>query len=60
MEPWQNPEHYKGTRTERCLGCGKGCAKSPWGKWCFKCNVERMQRINARLAPVRKALGMDN
>jgi hypothetical protein len=57
MEPWEDPEQYKGLPTERCLGCGKGCTESPWGKWCFKCNTERMRRIEARLAPVRRLLG---
>ena len=38
----------------RCLGCGKlGCITA-WGKWCFKCNVERMERINAQFDKVRK------
>lgn len=60
MEPWENPERYKGDLTVRCNGCGEPCAKTSWGKWCYECNVVRMRRINARLAPVRKALGMDN
>lgn len=60
MKPWEDRKHYEGEQTVRCNGCGDPCAKSPWGKWCYDCNVIRMRRINARLAPVAKALGMED
>lgn len=59
MEPFEDPTRYEGEKTEKCLGCRAPCTKSPWGKWCYDCNVKRIRRINARLAPVAKALGLD-
>lgn len=51
MQPYQDPNH-PGNKIRRgliCIGCGtKGCITA-WGKWCFKCNVERMDRISAFL-----------
>lgn len=39
-----------------CWGCGvKGCVTA-WGNWCFKCNVERIDRINLQFDRVRKSL----
>jgi hypothetical protein len=53
--PYADPAH-KGNRLRprvRCVGCGaKGCVTA-WGPWCFKCNVERMDRISATLEPIR-------
>ena len=30
----------------RCIGCGKKGCITAWGNWCFKCNVERIERID--------------
>lgn len=51
MLAYQNPEHpsYHGPKTIKCYGCAVKCSKSAWGPWCFKCNVERMDRIGAAL-----------
>lgn len=57
-DPWRDPENYKSGRIIRCLGCNNDCHKTHWGNWCFKCNVERIDRINRQFEPVAKALGM--
>ena len=42
-----------------CIGCGiRGCITA-WGPWCFKCNIERMDRISAQMDKLRKALDAD-
>lgn len=48
-EPWRDPERYKTGRLVKCLGCGASCHKSPWGAWCYACNVERIDRISGFL-----------
>lgn len=58
-EPWRDPEKYKTGPICICLGCRNKCHESPWGKWCYGCNVERIERINKTLEPVRKAFGME-
>jgi hypothetical protein len=57
--PYANPDHpgNKMRPKIKCSGCGKlGCV-TYWGKWCFECNVIRMDRLNAAFEPIRKALG---
>lgn len=59
--PYAN-SHHPGNRARAgamCVGCGKMGCVTYWGPWCFKCNVERMDRINAAFEPVRRALGME-
>jgi hypothetical protein len=56
-DPWRDPERYKTGRAVKCLGCGEKCHKSPWGCWCYKCNVERIDRIDGRFAPLAEAIG---
>jgi len=59
MDPWENPEHhsYHGEKKHRCLGCGKPCAKSSWGRWCFPCNFARMSRIDKQMKELAKSIG---
>lgn len=45
-EPWKDPENYKSGKPAKCLGCGEACVKTHWGKWCYGCNVARIERIN--------------
>lgn len=48
---YQNPNHpgNKLRPKVRCLGCGKlGCITA-WGRWCFECNVTRIDRIRAQM-----------
>ncbi|WP_315729771.1 hypothetical protein [Bradyrhizobium sp. SZCCHNRI2010] len=45
-DPWRDPEKYKTGRRVRCVGCGETCRETHWGKWCFDCNVERIDRID--------------
>jgi hypothetical protein len=45
-EPWRDPERYKTGKLVRCLGCRTECHEPHWGKWCYDCNVERIDRIN--------------
>jgi hypothetical protein len=55
-KPWKDITH-KGNKIRprvRCVGCGKLGSVTYWGPWCFKCNVERMERINAQFDKVRK------
>lgn len=57
--PYADPKHPGNKLRPRvmCVECGtKGCI-TYWGPWCFACNVERIDRINMRFEPVRKALG---
>ena len=52
---YQNPNHplNKIRPKVRCIGCRKlGCITG-WGNWCFKCNVERMDRINESMEQIR-------
>ena len=45
-EPWRDPANYQIGRRVRCHGCAQECRETHWGKWCFRCNVERIERIN--------------
>jgi hypothetical protein len=53
-DPWRDPSRYQNGPIVKCLGCGIDCHKSPWGKWCFKCNVERIERINKQFKEFTK------
>lgn len=49
LKPYQDSAHPGNALRPRvrCIGCGVlGCV-TYWGPWCFKCNVERMDRIDA-------------
>ncbi len=53
--PYRDPAHPGNELRPKvkCVGCGKlGCVTA-WGPWCFDCNVERMDRIDAKFEPVR-------
>ena len=57
MEAYQNKDHPGNKIRPRvvCLGCGvRGCITA-WGPWCFKCNVARMDRINASMMKLKQA-----
>lgn len=56
-EPWRDPERYKTGKPCVCLGCGNKCRESPWGKWCYGCNVERIERIDGRFEAIRREMG---
>jgi hypothetical protein len=56
-DPWKDPERYKTGRACVCLGCGNKCRETLWGKWCYRCNVERIERINKSFEPFAKAIG---
>ena len=48
---YRDPKHPSNKIRPRvkCWGCGKnGCVGKHWGNWCFACNNERMDRIEAR------------
>ncbi len=45
-DPWRDPENYNSGKLVRCLGCDATCHETRWGKWCYGCNVERIERIN--------------
>lgn len=55
-QPWREIEHYQTGRIVKCLGCGKNCHNTKWGKWCYDCNVERIERINKAFEPFRKTI----
>jgi len=58
LKPWRDPNHpgNKIRPRVRCIGCGtRGCITA-WGPWCFKCNVERMERIDRAFDSARAAL----
>lgn len=58
-DPWRDPEHYKSGRRVLCHGCAQRCHETVWGKWCYKCNVERIDRINGRFAAFETSLSPD-
>lgn len=37
-----------------CLGCGKKPSGCVWGQWCYNCNVERMDRVDAGFAKLKE------
>jgi len=45
-EPWRDQNKYIIGANVKCLGCGVSCHKTCWGKWCYECNVKRIERIN--------------
>ena len=53
---YADPAQYNG-KVVRCIGCGVETKKSFWGPWCCPCNTARIDRINARLEPIARALG---
>lgn len=55
-EPWKDRARYSG-KPVRCLKCRRTCPESPWGEWCYDCNVERIERINKRFEPFAKSIG---
>lgn len=46
LDIWRDESYYQNGPIVKCLGCDKDCHKTHWGKWCFKCNVERIERIS--------------
>lgn len=46
LDPWRDPSHYTTGPIVQCLECGTECHLTVWGKWCFDCNVARIQRIS--------------
>jgi hypothetical protein len=46
LDPWRDPSYYQNGPIVKCSGCGNKCNETHWGKWCFKCNVERIERIS--------------
>ena len=55
---WRDPHHVSNKMRPRvrCAGCGKlGCV-TYWGPWCFKCNVERMDRVSATFEKLKSNL----
>jgi len=46
QDPWRDPEWYKIGPITKCHGCGNTCHKTPWGSWCYTCNVERIERLD--------------
>lgn len=59
MKPHRDLKHPGNTIRPNieCLGCGEYGCITAWGDWCFKCNVERIDRIDIKLDELRKALG---
>jgi len=57
IEAYKDPDH-RGNKIRpnvKCIGCGeKGCITA-WGNWCFACNVERMERIDASFKELQDA-----
>ena len=53
IEPWQDPANYEEGPIVKCLECGQRCHKTKWGNWCFKCNVKRIERIDAAFNSIR-------
>lgn len=49
--PYADPSH-SGNKLRprvRCVGCFDYGCTTAWGPWCFKCNVERIDRISRNL-----------
>lgn len=57
MTPWRDEKKYDGPKRYKCLGCRCACARSAWGKWCFECNVKRMERLNKSMASAARSIG---
>lgn len=54
LTAYRNPDD-SGNRLRpeaRCIGCGAMGCTTAWGDWCFRCNVERMDRISGQLEAV--------
>lgn len=58
-EPWRDQSKYQTGKMVKCLGCNEDCHKTHWGNWCYKCNVERIERINTAFRPFAKTQGID-
>jgi hypothetical protein len=62
-QPYADPNHPSNTlrpRT-RCWGCGTlGCVGKHWGNWCFRCNNERIGRINATFERLTESKSVTN
>lgn len=56
IDPWRDPDKYNSGAIVKCLGCGCSCHKTNWGKWCYACNVERIERIDKAFEPFRNTL----
>jgi len=46
QDPWRDPAYYQHGPVVKCIECGIACHETHWGAWCFKCNVERIERIS--------------
>ena len=55
LNPWRDPSYYQEGPFVKCHGCGQRCHKTRWGNWCFKCNVERIERITKNLQDLTNA-----
>ena len=52
-------DHRNYTRLGRCLERGCTCitVSNMWGDWCYRHNVERMDRIKASLKDIAQQMG---
>lgn len=58
--PYADPDH-PGNRLRskvRCVECRQLGCTTAWGPWCFKCNVERIDRISAFFDAEAKRRGL--
>lgn len=53
-DPWRDPSYYQKGPLVNCLGCGCTCHSTFWGKWCYNCNVERIERISKNFSQLTK------
>lgn len=56
---WRDRSKYETGKMVKCLGCKESCHKTVWGDWCYKCNVERIERINGTFRSFAKTQGID-
>lgn len=49
IDPWRDRSYYINGPVVKCAGCGQSCHETHWGKWCYDCNVERIERITKTL-----------
>lgn len=54
IDPWRDRSYYMKGPICSCLGCGKSCNKTYWGKWCYECNVKRIERISKAFKELSK------
>lgn len=52
--PWADRAHPGNKIRERvrCLGCGKRGCVTHWGRWCFDCNVRRMDYLDGKFEQI--------